>query len=152
MADERSARLDVAVYGLINAGKSSLINALAGAKRRPTGPIGGTTTDVAEVAWREVEAEVGGFDVRLLDTPGLEEVGDEVRSGLADRRGDAGRSGRLRRRRGPDRDRPRRPASRLHEVGKPMVVALNKVDLLTPDEEMKILCSIREPARRHRAA
>ena len=40
-------RLDVAVYGLINAGKSSLINALAGTSARPTGPIGGTTLDVA---------------------------------------------------------------------------------------------------------
>ena len=51
--------LDVAVYGIINAGKSSLINALAGRPARPAGPIGGTTVDVAGVDWRVVESAGG---------------------------------------------------------------------------------------------
>jgi small GTP-binding protein len=134
--------LDVAVYGLINAGKSSLINALAGSHERPTGPIGGTTRDVAQVSWREVDARVGGFDVRLLDTPGLEEVGDSEHAKLAtdaatradlivfvvaeDLTATAHRS-----------------LVELREVGKPIVVALNKVDLLSPDEEASILAAIR---------
>ncbi|HEY2154079.1 MAG TPA: GTPase, partial [Isosphaeraceae bacterium] len=136
-------RLEVAVYGLINAGKSSLINALAGPGRRPTGPIGGTTTEVAEIAWREVEAEVGGFDVRLLDTPGLEEVNDERRSGIATEA--AERADLVIFVVAEDLTATaRRALVRLHVVGKPIVVALNKVDLLAPDEESSILTAIRQ--------
>lgn len=136
------ARLDVAVYGLINAGKSSLINALAGSPERPTGPIGGTTREVAEVAWREIDAEVGGFEVRLLDTPGIEEVGDETRSGLA-----------IEAAVGSDlvlfvvaedlTETARRALLELREVGKPIVAVLNKVDLLSAEEESSILAAIR---------
>ncbi len=135
-------RLEVAVYGLINAGKSSLINALARAGHRPTGPIGGTTTEVAEVAWREVEAVVGGFDVRLLDTPGLEEVGDEARADIAT--GAATRADLVIFVIAEDLTATASAALvRLRDVGKPIVVALNKVDLLTPDEESSILSTIR---------
>ena len=42
----------------INAGKSSLINAVAGREARATGPIGGTTGDVVGVEWRESNPEV----------------------------------------------------------------------------------------------
>ncbi len=59
--------VDVAVYGIINAGKSSLINALAGRQERPTGPIGGTTVDVSGVVWRVVGA--GGDDAGLASSP-----------------------------------------------------------------------------------
>ena len=238
--------LDVAVYGIINAGKSSLINALAGRNERPAGPIGGTTVDVAGVEWRVVEtvgdagpsdpspqpspargegareegesgdalrsggasssdpspqpsptrgegarrkapaiwAEgVGGekstrtentedelsaplspcggglgrgvagdsahatdaihYTIRLLDTPGLEEVGDEVRGHLATA---AARSA----------DlvlfvlsedltaTARRALVHLKEVGKPIVVALNKVDLLDPEEQATVLAAVRK--------
>ena len=136
------ARLEVAVYGLINAGKSSLINALAGSAERPTGPIGGTTREVAEVAWREVDAEVGGFEVRLLDTPGLEEVGDEARSGLATDA--ATRADLVLFVVAEDLTATARKALvELREVGKPIVVALNKVDLLSPEEEASIQAAIR---------
>ena len=47
--------LDVAVYGIVNAGKSSLINALVRSPERDAGPIGGTTADVAGVDWTVVE-------------------------------------------------------------------------------------------------
>ena len=137
------ARLEVAVYGLINAGKSSLINALAGSTERPTGPIGGTTREVAEVGWREVDAEVGGFEVRLLDTPGLEEVGDEARSGLAVEA--ASRADLVAFVVAEDLTATARKALiQLREIGKPIVVALNKVDLLSPEEEASILAAIRD--------
>ncbi len=137
------ARLEVAVYGLINAGKSSLINALVGRSGRPTGPIGGTTREVAEVGWREIDAEVGGFDVRLLDTPGLEEVGDDARSSLAAEA--ATRADLVVFVVAEDLTATaRRALVQLREAGKPIVVALNKVDLLSPDEEASILAAIRD--------
>ncbi len=151
--------LDVAVYGIINAGKSSLINALAAREARATGPIGGTTRDVAGVEWRAVESTgdeslslclpsprgrgEAEFTIRLLDTPGLEEVGDEARGALAtdtarnadlvlfvlseDLTGTA-----------------RRALVDLKEVGKPIVVALNKMDLLDVVEQEAVLDAVRE--------
>lgn len=142
MTDRARARLEVAVYGLINAGKSSLINALSGTSARPTGPIGGTTREVGEVGWREIDAEVDGFDVRLLDTPGLEEVGDDVRSSLA--REAATRADLIVFVVAEDLTATaRRALVELREVGKPIVVALNKVDLLSEIEQASILAAIR---------
>ncbi len=135
-------RLEVAVYGLINAGKSSLINALAGGEPLPTGPVGGTTRDVSAVDWRTIDAEIGGFHVGLLDTPGLEEVGDDSRSALAT---DAARRA--------DlvvfvlaedlTDAALAALESLARVAKPMLVALNKIDLHSPEEEATILAAIR---------
>jgi GTPase len=136
------SRLEVAVYGLINAGKSSLINALAHQDVLPTSPIGGTTRDVADVDWTTIDAEVGSLDVRLLDTPGLEEVGDDTRSSVATEA--ARRADLVVFVVAEDlTDSSFHALSALRGVGKPIVVALNKVDLLTPDEEATILAAIR---------
>ncbi len=167
--------LGVVVYGIINAGKSSLINALVGRAERPAGPIGGTTTSIGAVDWRVVEdsglgtrdsgpsdSPAGGegvreegegvriedaglsapFTIRLIDTPGLEEVGNAVHGRLAT---DAARSA----------DlvlfvlaedltaTARRALLDLVEIGKPIVVALNKVDLLEVFERDQVLAAIR---------
>jgi GTPase len=194
--------LNVAVYGIINAGKSSLINALARREARSTGPIGGTTVDVAEVEWRVVESGQGGsplclplppgegrgeghgasgdlvgmssfpangeamsltpgpsprgrgeeegedrhvsqYTIRLLDTPGLEEVGDDRRSTLAT---DAARKA--------DlvlfvlsedlTGTAHRALVDLKQAGKPIVVALNKMDLLDAVEQEAVLQAVRD--------
>jgi ribosome biogenesis GTPase A len=52
-------KIDLAVYGIVNSGKSSLINALSRRDARPTGPIGGTTREVSAESWRAVEAAIG---------------------------------------------------------------------------------------------
>ena len=62
-----------AIVGLPNAGKSSLLNALAGYDRAIVTDIPGTTRDTVEE-----KAVLGGVLLRLIDTAGLRETGDVV--------------------------------------------------------------------------
>ena len=64
---------EVALVGPVNAGKSSLLNALAGRDAAITSDIAGTTRDVLEV-----RMDVGGFAVTFLDTAGLRETTEQV--------------------------------------------------------------------------
>lgn len=144
---ESSAPLDVVVFGIINAGKSSLINALTRRADRPAAPIGGTTAEVAGVDWAWAEALAPeGFagPVRLVDTPGIEEAGqhgagrgelalaaaraaDLILFVLAEDLTAAARDALV----------------ALREAGKPMVVAVNKVDLLDDEERAEVVGAIR---------
>jgi tRNA modification GTPase len=65
--------LVVAVIGAPNAGKSTLVNRLAGREVAIVTPIPGTTRDVIEVA-----IEVEGLPIVLLDTAGLRESADAI--------------------------------------------------------------------------
>lgn len=64
---------EVAIVGAPNAGKSTLLNALAGREAAITSHIPGTTRDVLEV-----RMEIAGLAVTLLDTAGLRETDDIV--------------------------------------------------------------------------
>jgi tRNA modification GTPase len=65
--------LRVAVIGPPNAGKSSLVNALARREVAIVSPTPGTTRDIIEV-----RLNLGGYAVVLADTAGLREPGGEV--------------------------------------------------------------------------
>lgn len=70
---------EVAILGAPNVGKSTLLNALAGRDAAITSEFAGTTRDVIEV-----QMELLGLPVTLLDTAGLREGGDAVeRIGMA---------------------------------------------------------------------
>lgn len=58
--------LRVAIVGLPNAGKSSILNALCGSDRAITSPHPGTTRD-----YIEAEVDLGGIVCTLVDTAGL---------------------------------------------------------------------------------
>jgi tRNA modification GTPase len=64
---------EVAILGAPNAGKSTLLNALAGREAAITSDIAGTTRDVIEV-----RMDLRGLPVTVLDTAGLREAGDEI--------------------------------------------------------------------------
>ena len=64
---------EVAILGAPNAGKSTLLNALAGREAAITSEVAGTTRDVIEV-----RMDLGGLAVTLLDTAGLRETDDQV--------------------------------------------------------------------------
>lgn len=67
------AGLDIAIIGAPNAGKSSLINSLAGREAAITSSDAGTTRDIIEV-----QLTLAGLPVRLSDTAGLREADNAV--------------------------------------------------------------------------
>ena len=77
MDSARGARLrdgvSVVLLGAPNAGKSSLLNALAGTEKAIVAPTPGTTRDVVEAQF-----DLGGIAVSLFDTAGLREAAGDV--------------------------------------------------------------------------
>ncbi|MCB1349176.1 MAG: tRNA uridine-5-carboxymethylaminomethyl(34) synthesis GTPase MnmE [Maritimibacter sp.] len=77
---------EVAIVGPPNAGKSTLLNALAGREAAITSEIAGTTRDVIEV-----RMDLDGLPVTMLDTAGLREATDRIEGiGIARARARAG--------------------------------------------------------------
>jgi tRNA modification GTPase len=64
---------EVAIVGAPNAGKSTLLNLLAGREAAITSEVAGTTRDVIEI-----RMDIAGLAVTLLDTAGLRESSDVV--------------------------------------------------------------------------
>ena len=73
MAERVRSGFEVAIVGLPNAGKSTLLNALAGRDAAITSEFAGTTRDVIEV-----RMDLDGLPVTFLDTAGLRDSDDHV--------------------------------------------------------------------------
>jgi len=141
---KEAGRIEVALFGEISAGKSSLIRALL-----PDADIeieshvlGGTTREVREYHWHSP----AGDELVLLDMPGLDEVGGELDPVAREEAlrahiviyvvdGDLTRS-------------QARELEQLLQLGKPTVVALNKVDRLRPEELELVVSRLQERVNR----
>lgn len=77
----------IATFGLVSRGKSAVLNALLGQKILQTGPLNGVTQWPRSVRWAVPLSlnndESGGIQIELIDTPGIDEVGGEVRGEMA---------------------------------------------------------------------
>lgn len=81
-----SERLRVALLGLPNSGKSTLLNTLTGFDRAIVTEVAGTTRDTIEV-----QVNINGIPVTLIDTAGIRETDDIIESMGIGRAYEAGR-------------------------------------------------------------
>ena len=124
-----------AIVGRPNAGKSSLLNALAGENRAIVTDIPGTTRDIVEES-----VLIGGVPIRLLDTAGIRETDDAVeRIGVERSRGALNEADLVLL--VLNRSEPLSEEDRglLQELaGRPLIVVLNKSDLPAAIREEEI--------------
>lgn len=125
LAVQREAAARLAIVGPVNSGKSTLFNLLKGRKTSAVTAVPGTTRGV-------IEERLGPFI--LVDTPGFGEVGGVDRAQIAQHAAqqadvivlllDAA---------GGLRQSDYETYQSLRETGKPLVVTVNKVDLVQRD-------------------
>lgn len=124
VAEETNSR--IAIVGPVNSGKSTLFNLLKGQEISPISPVAGTTRTV-------IKEDVGPFT--LLDTPGFSELGGQDRAQLAMQAVEQSTllilvldaAAGLRQ---SDFDL----FTMLHQTGKPVIVVLNKIDLVKANQ------------------
>jgi len=125
LAVQREAAARLAIVGPVNAGKSTLFNLLKGRKVSPVTAVPGTTRGL-------VEERMGPF--LLVDTPGFGEVGGVDRAEVARRAAqEADAVVLLLDAAAGLRQSDYEIYQSLQRTGKPLVVALNKVDLVRRD-------------------
>jgi GTPase len=83
----------IAVFGMVGRGKSSLLNALLGQEAFETGAVHGVTHQIQTAQWNATSGVgdfwrislpgLGGSQVELIDTPGIDEVDGETREVMA---------------------------------------------------------------------
>ncbi len=122
--------IEIAAFGMVSRGKSSVLNALLGQDVFKVGATHGTTVQRAAQRWNhDVAGHPGLEGARLVvvDTPGIDEVGGEVREALA--RDVARHSDLLLFVVSGDMQRTEIEAlSELREAQKPIIVVFNQVD------------------------
>jgi small GTP-binding protein len=78
--------IEIAAFGMVSRGKSSVLNALLGRDVFEVGATHGTTVTRSAQRWEQEASRPVGLDqarLVLVDTPGIDEVGGEVREALA---------------------------------------------------------------------
>ncbi len=145
-----NGRVDIVLFGEVSSGKSALINALVGRYVAEVDVRGGWTKEAWRVGWG-VPHTIRGLhssQLVLIDTPGINEVQDEGRAGLA-----------LDTARGSDlilfvtdadlNAREFDALAGLAAANKPMILAFNKKDLYTPAQRERIIDVLRNERLPH---
>ena len=150
--------IQIAAFGMVGRGKSSLLNAMVGRSVFETGPLHGVTRDAQTVNWTISEETVGESQsalrvtfssssgqsrVELIDTPGLDEVDGETRTALAEQIAQQADlilfviSG--------DMTKLEHEAlSQLREARKPILLVFNKVDQYPQADRIAVYEKIRD--------
>lgn len=148
-------RIQIAVFGMVGRGKSSILNALLGQNVFETGPIHGVTQATQVKNWQvsntPPETSDLGNDVisyrisqvELIDTPGIDEVDGKTREEIA--RQVAQHADLLLFVIAGDITQVEYEAlSQLRDAGKPMLLVFNKVDQYPEADRMAIYHKIRD--------
>lgn len=148
--------VQIAVFGMVGRGKSSLLNALVGENIFETGPIHGVTRTIQGVNWRLDRFDgdrgnitqltlsgVGNSQIELIDTPGIDEVDGETREILA--RDLAAKADLILFVCAGDITKVEyRALSQLRDAGKPMLLVFNKIDQYPEADRLAIYETIRD--------
>lgn len=136
-----SGQVEIAVFGEISTGKSALINALIGEAVAAVDVQGGWTKEVWKVNWEGCGYRVPGLNdsqVVLVDTPGLNEVGGADRTIMAEEA--AQRADLILFVTDSDlNDTEYSALVALAHINKPILVALNKIDLYSKEQRARLL-------------
>ncbi|MDZ4789915.1 MAG: DUF697 domain-containing protein [Hyphomicrobiales bacterium] len=136
-------RVEIAVYGEINAGKSALLNALLGRKAFEVAAVGGKTRERVKADWTPTSKEfsTNGAKLVLVDTPGLNEVDGATRELVA--RETARYADLVLFVTDGDLNEVEFNAVKtLHDLNKPVILVLNKIDRFTQRELNEIRASV----------
>ena len=154
--------VQIAVFGMVGRGKSSVLNALLGQKVFAVGPLHGVTRSVESADWfvpanpepeqnaledrgvkRIALRGIGNSQIQLIDTPGIDEVEGEVREELA--RQIAKQADLILFVIAGDLTQVEYDAlSLLREFGKPMILVFNKIDQYPEADRLAIYHKIRD--------
>ena len=150
--------VQIAAFGMVGRGKSSVLNAVVGQEIFPTGALHGVTRDINMANWELTPEQIAetseniqrltimgkeGRQIQLIDTPGIDEVGGEAREALAcdlARRVDLI----LFMVSGDITQVEYRALAKLREAGKPMLLVFNKIDQYPEADRLAIYQKIKE--------
>lgn len=149
--------VQIAAFGMVGRGKSSVLNALVGQNIFPTGALHGVTQTVDTANWKLAPEKIAHTDkqlqyltisgakgeIQLIDTPGIDEVNGKERETLACNlaqrvdlilfliSGDISQV-------------EYNALAKLREAGKPILLVFNKVDQYPEADRMAIYQKIKE--------
>ncbi len=149
--------VQIAAFGMVGRGKSSVLNALVGQNIFPTGALHGVTRSIDTINWRLTPEQIAetsenlqrlivsvkAGQIQLIDTPGIDEVNGEAREALAcdlAKRVDLI----LFMVSGDITQVEYRALAKLREAGKPMLLVFNKIDQYPQADRLAIYQKIKE--------
>jgi small GTP-binding protein len=143
--------IEIAAFGMVSRGKSSVLNALLGQEVFKVGATHGTTVARAAQRWEQTAIDrpgLAGAKLIVIDTPGIDEVGGEVREALAQ---DVARhvdlilfvvSGDMQR-------REVEALAELREAQKPIILVFNQIDRYPELDRDQIYAKIKDERVKH---